>query len=148
MVAKQLYYDDVDIGDDIGPIEKTISSEQVQRFMTVWGPGQRMGKSRFNDAEVAKSEGLAGPIVPGTLNIAVLSQLITDWSPTVTLRRIDVVFRQSVLQNVPFHVRGVVTDKTDLDGEPVVECDVFMENIEGERLVGGKALVALPQQSG
>ena len=142
MISSELFYEDVDIGDEIGPLEKVVTDEQVLEFLQVWG---RMGRSsRFTDPEVAKREGLPGTIVPGIMNIAILSQLLTDWSSKVTIKKLDVVFRQMVLHNKPYQVKGIITDKDVVDGEPQLELDVFLENAEGERAVGGKAIITLP----
>ena len=141
MTAGKLYFEDVEVGDDIGPVERVVTHDQASEFVRIWGPER--GRNRFNDAEVARQEGLPGPIVPGALSMAMMSQLLTDWAPTVTLKTLDVVFRQMVLHNVPLYVKGIVTDKGIVDGEPRLDCDVFMENEEGSRLIIGKATVVV-----
>ncbi len=144
MATKRLFFEDVEIGDEIGPTTKVISYQQVVKFISVWGPVWARRRSRFTDVDVAQSEGLPGPVVPGPMNFAILSQLLTEWSPSVTLRKIDMVIRQPVPANRPFQVRGVVTDKALADGEGRLECDVFIESEHGERLVGAKAIVTMP----
>ena len=141
-----LYFEDVEIGDDIGPVERVVTTEEVVAFGEI--RQQDTGPNRFNDAEVAKSEGLPGLIVPGAMNIAIMSQLITGWSPSVTLRLLDVVFRQVVPHNRPLTLSGIVTDADIVDGEGRVECDVFMQNEEGTRLVIARAVAVLPTKSG
>ncbi len=144
MRVKKLYYEDIEIGDDIGPIERMVTDEQVAEFQAIRERGPQ--PSRFSDDAIARSEGLPGAIVPGAMNIAMLSQLITGWSPSVTLKKIDVVFRQVVLHNRPLRAQGVVTDKAIVGGAAQVECDVYIENAQGARLVIGKAAVALPKR--
>ncbi len=146
MIVEQLLFEDVEIGDDIGPVERIVTSEQVNEFVNIWGDVR--GPSRFTDAEVARREGLPGPIVPGAMNIAMLSRLLTDWSPTVRFRNLDVVFRGMVPHDSPLKVQGIVTDTNVVDGEARLDCDVFIENEEGTRLVIGKATVALPVSDG
>ena len=140
-----LYYEDIEIGDDIGPYERVVTDEQVNEFNGI--RQEDIKPNRFNSAEVAKSEGLPGPIVPGAMNIAILSQVITGWSPDVTLKLLDVVFRQVVLHNIPLQLKGIVTDKNVVDGEPQLECDVFIENEEGTRLVIARAIAVLPMRN-
>ena len=142
---KELYYEDVEIGDDIGPRERVVDVEQVRRFLGVRGGAP--GPSRFTSDERAKSEGLAGAIVPGAMNITILSQLLTGWADTVRLRNLDVVFRGMVPHNKPLTLSGIITDKDVVDGESRLECDVFMQNEEGTRLVIGNAIVVLPMRS-
>ena len=141
---KELYYEDVDFGDDIGPVERVVDVEQVRRFLSV--RGGTPGDSRFTSDEYAKKEGLSGAIVPGAMNITILSQLLTGWADTVRLRKLDVVFRGMVPHNQPLTLSGIITDKDIVDGEPRLECDVFMQNAEGTRLVIGNAIVILPMR--
>jgi acyl dehydratase len=141
----ELYYEDVEIGDDIGPVERVVSKEQVGKFLRM--RGGLSGPNRFMDDAFAREEGLQEAIVPGGMNIAMMSQLFTGWAPTVTLKKLDVVFREVVIHNSPLQLKGVVTDKHVVDGEPQLECDVFMENEEGAYLVIGNATVVLPMRA-
>ena len=145
MSADGVYYDDVDLGDEVGPVERVVSDDQVIEFTQVWGREQ--GPTRFTSREKAQSEGLPEAIVPGAMNIAIMSQLITAWSPTVRLVKLDVVFRSPVLHNRPLTLRGMITDKDVVDGDPQIECDVTMENEDGTPHVIGKATVSLPVRS-
>ena len=142
MSETELYYEDVELGDEIGPVRREVTDEQVRQFVSIWG--SERGPSRFTSAEVAKSEGLPNPIVPGALNIAIMSQLITGWSSTVALRKLDVVFRGLVPHHRPLTLKGLVTDKDLVDGVPRLDVDVVMENEEGTPLVIGKATVSIP----
>ncbi len=142
MNAGKIYFEDVDLGDEVGPVERIVTDEQVIEFTQVWG--REEGPTRFTSPEKARSEGLPEAIVPGAMNIAIMSQLITAWSPTVRLRKLDVVFRSPVLHNRPLTLRGMITDKGVVDGDPQIECDVTMENEEGTPNVIGKAVVSLP----
>ena len=137
-----VYFDDVDLGDEIGPVHRVVTDDQVIEFTQVWG--REIGPSRFTSREKAQSEGLPEAIVPGGMNIAIMSQLITGWSSSVTLRKLDVVFRSPVLHNRTLTLRGIITDKGIVDGDPRIECDVTMENEEGTPHVIGKAIVSLP----
>ena len=137
-----LYFEDVEMGDEVGPFERSITTDQVREFVQVWEA--RSGPSRFTDPDAAKAEGLPGAIVPGAMSMALMSQIITGWSPSMVLRKLDVVFRQMVPHNAPLTLQGIVTDKGVVDGQPQLECDVFMEDAEGTRLVIGKATVTLP----
>ena len=92
-----MHYEDVEIGDAVGPLERVVSDDQVRRFVSVCGAGA--GPSRFTDPEVARSEGLPFAIVPGAMNIAIISQVLTSWSPGVSLKKLDIVFRQMVPHN-------------------------------------------------
>jgi acyl dehydratase len=144
---EMLYYEDVDIGDDIEAVERVVGPEQVKAFLATRS-GRLRGPSRFTDDAHARGEGLPGAIVPGGLNVAMVSQLLTGWSPSVTLKRLEVVFRQVVPHNRPLHIKGVVTAKQVVYHEPQLECDVFIEDEAGNPLVLGYATVVLPMRAG
>ena len=137
-----VYFEDVELGDDIGPITRTVESDQVLEFVSLREPDPK--PSRFISEEAAKEEGLPNAIVPGAMNIALMSQILTDWSPTVCLKKIDVVFRGMVPHEKPLTFSGLITDKDDSGNNTDLECDIVMENQEGVRLVIGHAEFALP----
>ena len=136
------YYEDVELGDEIGPLEKDLSDEAVAAFCGIWGTG---GPNRFTDVEEAKKSRLPGPIVPGIMTMAVMAQLLTGWSSSAALKQLDVVFRQTI-PHKPATISAVVTDKREEDGEHLIECDVILSNEESGRLVGGKAVLSLPSR--
>ena len=141
----ELFFEDVEIGDEIGPVKRVVTDDQVKEYISLWGVGT--DPNRFTDGEVARREGLPGAMVPGAMNSAMMSQLLTGWSPSVILKKLDVVFRQVVLHDTPLRIKGIVTDKEVVMGEPRLECDVFMEDEEGSPLVIGRATVSLPSRS-
>ena len=144
MTAGALYYEDVEIGDGVGPVRRTITSEQVREFVGMWAHSRDTG--RFTESEKAREHGQTAPIVPGAMSMAMVSQLLTGWSPTVTLRKVDVIFRQMVRHDTPLNVGGVVVDKRVADGGPQIECDVFIDEVDGGRLVMGHAVISLPMR--
>jgi acyl dehydratase len=139
-----LYYEDIEIGDEIGPIERIVTLEQVRAFLAI--RSERSGLTRFTDDAQARSEGLPGAIVPGAINTAMMAQLLTGWSSTVTLKKLDVSFRQVVCHNTRLELKGVVTARQVIDQEAQVECDIFMENEDGALHVIGQAIVVLPRR--
>ena len=55
-------------------------------------------------------------IIPGIMSMAYLSQLITDWAPNITLKKLDIIFRAPVKHEEPIQCVGVVTDKEVREG--------------------------------
>ena len=143
-MKKNLYFEDVEIGDDIGPIKRSVTDEDVIEFVSV--REKEITPSRFTSNEVANSEGMPEAIVPGPMNIALMSQILTDWSDTVCLLKIDVVFRQIVPHNNDLTFSGIVTDKDETGDSTKLECDVVMENSDGVKLVIGTGVIALPNK--
>ena len=143
-MKKNLYFEDVEIGDDIGPIKRSVTDEDVIEFVSV--REKEITPSRFTSNEVANSEGMPEAIVPGPMNIALMSQILTDWSDTVCLLKIDVVFRQTVPHNTDLTFSGIVTDKDETGNSTKLECDVVMENSDAVKLVIGTGVIALPNK--
>ncbi len=139
---RSIFFEDVEIGDDIGPLEIVITTDQVRDFVEIWGDVTE--PTRFTDKTIALGEGLPGPIVPGALNIAILSKLLTDWSNTVRIKTLDVIFRGMVYHDICLTIQGIITDAQDLGEEALLECDVFIRDQEDIRLVIGKAVIVIP----
>jgi acyl dehydratase len=141
--GKPLYYDDVEMGDEMGPLLKKPTLEQVKAFCRAYGVEE---PNRFTDLKAAREEGVPHLIIPGVMSMAYLSQLVTDWAPNITLKRLDVIFRGPVHHETDLHCKGLITDKEVRDGENCVECDLYIEDAEGTRFVTGKATVVVPSR--
>ena len=141
---EKLYFEDVDIGDEIGPVTRSVSDEDVIQFVSI--RDEKVTPSRFTSKEFANSEGLDEAIVPGAMNIALMSQVLTNWSETVCLLKIDVVFRGTVPHNKDLNFSGIITDKDETGESTKLECDVVMENSDGVKLVIGTGITALPNK--
>ena len=136
------YYDSVEMGDELEPAEKDVSDQMVLDFCEVWSGGGAVG--RFTDHEAARKEGLPGAIVPGIMSMNYMAQYLAGWADGGQVKKLDVVFRQPVLHPQTISMVGVITDKNQVGVENQVECDVYLQNDRGDRLVGGKATVVLP----
>ena len=132
-MSSNIYFQDIELGDEIGPIERTVTDEEVLQFVAVGGRDPE--PSRFTSKEIAQSEGLSEAIIPGAMNIALMSRLVTGWADTVCLKKIDVVFRQTVPHNKPLIFTGIVTNKDESGETTDLECDITMENIDGVKII-------------
>ena len=137
------YFDDVEMGDEIGPLVKVVSDEEVVNFCEQWGNPM---PNRFTDPEIAEKSRLPGPILPGVMSMAIMAQLLTQWAGPAAVKDLDLVFRQPVPHNKPLSIAATVTDTRREDGENLVECDILMTGEQGERYVGGTALISLPSR--
>ncbi len=140
------YYDRVEVGDELAPLEKEISRQAALDFCKVWAGPTGPALGRFTDEAAAKKEGLAGPILPGIMSMSLMANFLDQWAEGGKVKKLDVVFRQPVVHPQTLRLVGVVTDKNQTGGENQVECDVYLETPQGDRLVGGKATVLLPTQ--
>jgi acyl dehydratase len=133
-------FDTVDVGDELPALRLTLSGEQVRHYaQTANMPGGRF----MGDAE-AKAEGLPGQIAPGNLSLALFSRLLTSWGEGVRIKRISATFRAIVRPGVALVLSAVVTEKHTSEDGNFLECDLVLENADGERLVTGTATVIVP----
>jgi acyl dehydratase len=135
------YFEEVQLGDEIGPLDIVAGDGDVAAFCQMWGNPM---PNRFTDQGEAEKARLPGPIVPGIMSMAMMAQLVTQWAGPAALRDLDLVFRQPVPHNKPLQVSATVTDTRQENGENLVECDMLLTSAHGDRYVGGKAVVALP----
>ena len=138
------HFEDVELGDEIGPLQIVATDEGVVTFCRVW---DSPAPNRFTSQELAEKDGFPGPIVPGIMALAMMTRLLTTWAGTGSLKDVDVVFRQPVPHNQPLTISATVTDTRREDGENLVECDLMLTGDQGERYIGGKAIVALASKA-
>ncbi len=151
------YFEDVDPADQFEePSFPTLDA--VIGWLTVDAPRRgwmddeaerpELPASRFIDARLARDQGLPGAIVPGSMSMAILTRLVTDWmGPTGMLRSIEVDFRRLVLHEDNLRCIGLVTDTHEEEGAGLVKLDVYIENERGERPLQGTAVVELPHRA-
>jgi len=134
-------FDQIQIGDALGPEEFFLSKDQVRAYARTTG----MWVPRFTDDEGARKEGLPGMITPGNMSLAILSKLVTDWVGMGGARmvRLGTTYRQPVIPDHTITLQGFVTNKNAEDR--TAEVDIWIENEEAERLVIGTATVQFPK---
>lgn len=111
-------------------------------FVAAYAREIGMDAPRFTDPEGARKEGLPGQIAPGNLTLALLARTLLAWAPGARLRRLGTTFRSLALAGATAQVHGAVTEK-DEQGR-TIECDLWMESGEGDRLVLGTATLEFP----
>ncbi len=136
-----LYFEDIEEGDDLPALDLFLSKDQVRQYARV----ANMYVPRFTDDEGARAEGLPGMIAPGVMSMGLLARMISDWNQAALIKRIGTTFRSPVLPDRTIHLRGAVTQKNQVDH--TAECDLWIENDDGERWVIGTATVLLPTRT-
>ena len=140
----QKYFEDFELGDEIGPMVLQATDDQVVEFCELWGNNP---PNRFTSKEIAEQTGVGEPIVPGIMSMALIAELFNECGGSQNIVDLDVVFRASVPHNAPLHVVGTITD-TRKDGDlNLIECDILMTGPESQRYVIGTAIVNLPKKS-
>lgn len=136
-------FDDVEVGDELPPLQLTLTHEQVKRYALA----AHMPGGRFMSDDEARAEGLPGQIVPGNMSLALFSRLLTSWTPALRIRRLSATFRGLVHPGVPIRVQAVVTEKHESEDGNFIDCDLILENEDGERRVTGTARVELTSRA-
>ena len=139
-MAKELYYEDVEVGTKIPTLIKHPTSKQLVKWAGASGDYNPL----HYDKDFALSQGVPSPIVHGKLKYAFLAQMMTDWiGEEGVLRRLSVSYRGMDLPEADLTCKGEVTKKYVQDNEHYVECEVWTENAKGDRTTPGSALVIL-----
>ena len=142
---QQTFGNDVQFGDELGPVTWCPDYNAVFDWLAYRPEGGAEGGNRFLDADVARAQGLAGPIVPGTFMQSNVIKLLTDWyGPRGWLRTLNVNFRRSGYHDDALRCYALVTDTREEGDQTIVKLDVFLEDVRGERPIQGVAEVAIP----
>jgi acyl dehydratase len=136
-------FDAVELGDEIGPLVKKPTREQVLDFMAVSGDRREGRPSRITSEEVAKRDGLEGTIVHPHMVAAFLSQMLTDWLPEGQIKNLDVSYRGQARHGDTLKCKGIVTGKYQTEEGNWLEGDLFVEAPHGRRPFVGRAIIKL-----
>jgi hydroxyacyl-ACP dehydratase HTD2-like protein with hotdog domain len=144
-MTSQLYFDDVEIGNQVPAGEAVIDPRQLFFFSAATYNGHRI----HYDAEWARTvEGYPGIIVHGPLQSAIMARTLTDWAgPRGRLVRIAVSHRASALPGQHLRFEATVTGKREAYGACLVDLEIWETNDAGERLMPGSATVSLPRSA-
>ena len=140
-MAEQVFWEDVTEGMEMSPLVKEPTSQQLVKYAGASGDYYQI----HYDKDYAQASGLKGVIIHGALKSAFLGQLMTRWiGPLGTLKRLSCQYRGMDDPGRPITAKGTVTRKYREDGEHLVDCEIWLENAEGQKTTPGWATAALP----
>jgi acyl dehydratase len=137
------YFDDVQVGDELPPLVKG-PIQQIQ--LTRYAGASLDFNPIHQDEEFARNAGMGGVFAHGMLSMGFVAQALTDWAGAGTVRKLGVRFAGLVRLKDVITCRGTVLSKRSKDDVDEVELEVWAENQKGEKIVTGKATVALPSR--
>lgn len=139
-MAKQLFYEDVEVGSEIPTLVKHPTIVQMVKYAGAIGD-----YSPYNfDREYARSIGFPNALVTGSLILGFLAQMVTDWiGESGTLKKLSGQHRGMCHPDADIICKGRVIKKYVEDGQHYVECEIWAHNEKGERSTPGIALVIL-----
>jgi acyl dehydratase len=140
----QFYYEDVEVGMELPPVEKEPTTQQLVKYAGASGDFYQI----HYDKDYAQANGLPGVILHGALKNAFLGQLATDFAGEHgRLRKLSAQYRGMDQPGEKLVARGRVVKKRVEGGEHVVECEIWLENPRGEQTTVGTAVIALPTRA-
>jgi len=142
-MSEQIFYEDVNIGDELPPLTKQPDTRQL----VMWAGASGDYNPIHYDKEFAQSKGLSGVIVQGQLVGCFLGQLVTGWmGKEGTLQKLTCSYKEMNFPGEAITCKGKVLKKNIEDGKYLVVCSVWAENPKGEKTVTGTATVAMPSK--
>ena len=141
-MVDQVYWDDIAEGSEIPSLRKDPTTQQLVKYAGASGDYYQI----HYDTDFAKNNNLEGVILHGALKNAFLGHLVTDWmGPEGTLKKLACQYRGMDVPGRSITAKGVVTRKYQEGDAYLVDCEVWLENVEGQRTTPGSATVALPR---
>ena len=143
MKYARVYFDDVKVGDELPPLVKgPIKQIQLTRYAGASGDFNPI----HQDDEFAKAAGMGGVFGHGMLTMGFVGQCVTDWAGAGTVKKLGVRFAGLVRLKDVITCKGRVLDKSSKNGTHLVDVELWAQNQKGEKVVTGKATVALPSR--
>jgi len=139
----KIYVEDVQVGGELPPLVKG-PIQQIQ--LTRYAGASLDFNPIHQDDEFAKAAGMGGVFAHGMLSMGFVAQALTDWGGAGTVKKLGVRFTGLVRLKDVVTCRGRVLAKSSKDDEHLVDLEVWAENQRGEKVVTGRATLALPSR--
>ena len=148
--SQSRFFEDVSVGEELVPLRKEIDLPHMMAYGAATWDFIRV----HYDADHVRELGFSGPFVDGQMLGAFLAQQVQDWAgPRSFLRKLSFRNRVMVYPGDSLLCGGAVSglrregEGPDLAG--LAECDLWIENQRGERVVDrASAVVQLPLKTG
>ena len=141
MTTKRLYWEDVEVGDELPSyslkITPTVIVDQVS--------GSQDYNLHHHNPEFARSIGARDVFVNTRFTRALLCRLMTDWiGDEGWLKKISCQMRKMNCLGDELTIKGKAIRRFSEDQEHCVECEIWIENDKEGISTSGKAIVSLP----
>jgi acyl dehydratase len=142
----RVYAEDVRVGDGLPPLVKgPIQQIQLTRYAGASGDFNPI----HQDDEFARAAGMGGVFAHGMLTMGFVAQAVTDWAGAGSVVRIGVRFTGLVRLKDTLTCSGRVVATSPAPapgGHATADVEVWAQNQKGEKVVTGRATVALPSR--
>ena len=134
----QLVWEDLKEGLELPSLIKEVTTQQLVKYAGASGDFYQI----HYDKDFAINTGLPGVIVHGALKNAFLGQLVTDWmGESGTLTRLVVQYKGMDVPGDTLICKGRISRKYIFEERRYVDCEIWVENGEGEKTTKGVATV-------
>ncbi len=143
-VPAKLYYEDVQVGDDIPKLVKLpVSHLQLVRYAGASGDFNPL----HTDPKIGELIGLGGIISHGMLIMGFVGQMLSDYVGPTALRKLGVRFKGMTHLDDVITCTGAITEKYEADGEARIAGKIQAADQNGDVKVTGTFVAALPRRS-
>ena len=140
-MSQRVRFHDVEVGASI----PAFTAPAVSRLQLALFAGAAADHNPIHiDDAAARGGGLPGVIAHGMLTMAFLGRLLTRWVPQQSIRAFSARFVALAFPGDVISCTGSIAAKSSEGGENRVELELAAQNQKGEKLLLGKATVALP----
>src|SRR5579883_97136 len=142
--ASKLYYEDVNIGDEIPALTKDpVTHLQLVRYAGASGDFNPL----HTDPKIGEMIGVGGIIAHGMLIMGFVGQMLSDYVGPAALRKFGVRFKGMTHLDDVITCTGTITEKYEADGEARIAGKVQAQDQNGDIKVTGTFVAALPRRS-
>lgn len=143
-MAKQIYWEDVEAGSEVPPLEKDPTTQQLVKYAGASGDFYQI----HYDKDFALKNNLPGVILHGALKNAFLGQLMTDFAgPEGWVRKLSVQYRGMDQPGSKVVCKGKVAKKYSQGADHMVDCELWLETAKGDKTTLGAATIILPARA-
>ena len=134
-------FEEVEPGQKLPELLKEVSIQQMAMYAATGWDFQPI----HYDSGTAQNQGFRAAVAAGPMVTNFLAQMLTEWiGINGFLKKIACSYRGNVFPDDKLTCQGQVTNKYSEGKINLVECEVWAENQDGEKVVRGTATVELP----
>jgi len=135
LLARQLYFEAVKVGDELPPLVKPpVDRTQIARYAGASGDFNPL----YVDEHLARNAGFPSALAPGMLAMGFIGELVVDWLRGARIRRYAARFVKIVWPGDVLTCRGRVVDRRfEGGGVYAIDIEVWAENHRGELVLKG-----------